>query len=99
MFDHLRGRRTYHDERQRLLEVAMTLDPLTPEYKTAIDRIDNLDKITKRSHEKTKVIVPACITAASLVGIYALQQLTGYVLPKALDAITARSTNDRNEKD
>lgn len=99
MFDHIRGLRTYKDERQRLLEIAQTLDPLTPEYKTAIDRIDHLDKITKRSSDRVKAFIPASITAVSLVGIYALQQFAGIVVPKAMDAITGRSADHRNEKD
>lgn len=91
--------RTYEDERQRLLIAASTLHPVTEEYETVMARLDDLDKISKRSSEKLKVVIPACITAASLVGIYAVQQFAGVVVPRAMDAITSRSHKNQPEKD
>lgn len=99
MFDRLRGVPTYADERQRLLELIKTLDPHTTEYKTVLDRIEQLDKITKRSGEKIKAFIPACVTAVSLVGIYAAQQFAGIVVPKALDAIASRSNKEHPTKE
>lgn len=99
MFNRPSGVRTYGDERQRLLEAAAHLDPHLPEYKTVMDRIDQLDKISKRSGDKAKAFIPACATVVSVIGIYALQQFAGVVIPKALDVLTGRSTSDRNEKD
>lgn len=99
MINRPKGARSYEDEKQRLLEVAAHLDPHVPEYKTVMDRLDQLDKITKRSGDKVKAFIPACATVVSVVGIYALQQFAGVVVPKALDVLTGRSTSDRNEKD
>ena len=91
--------RTYHDERQHMLEIASTLDPFGPKYREVMNRLDQLDKIIKRSDERVKTIVPACVTAVSLVGIYVVQQFAGIVMPKALDMLPGRSTKEPNEKD
>lgn len=91
--------RSYEDERQRLLITASTLDPTSEEYAVVLTQINMLDKIQKRSSEKLKTIIPACITAASLVGIYAVQQFAGVVVPKAMDAIASRSNRTQNEKE
>lgn len=99
MLKRLSRTRTYRDERQHLLDVAAMLDPTSEQYAKVIDRIDKLDKIIKRSSEKVKTIVPSCITAASLVGIFVIQQYAGIVIPKALDMLPGRSTKEPNEKD
>lgn len=100
MFKRPKGEtRTYEDERQRLLTAASMLRPTTEEYAMVMARIDDLDRINKRSSEKLKTVVPACITAASLVGIYAVQQFAGIVVPKAMDAITSRTNRNQREND
>lgn len=89
--------KTYDDERQRLLECLAKLDPTDPQYKTVLERIDSLDKITKRSSDRAKALIPACATVVSVVGIYALQQFAGVVVPKALDMLTGRNTKNKDE--
>ena len=99
MFKRLKGdTRTYEDERQRLLISASTLDPASDEYAQVLTQIDKLDKIQKRSSERLKTVVPACVTAASLAGIYAVQQFAGIIVPKALDAIASRSERRQSEE-
>jgi translation initiation factor 6 (eIF-6) len=100
MFKRRRGEtRTYEDERQRLLAIAYVHDPTTKEYALVMAQIDKLDQIAKRSSEKLKTVIPACVTAVSLVGIYAVQQFAGIVVPKAMDAIASRSNREPREKD
>lgn len=88
----------YETERQRLLEKASTLDPTGAQYKDVMTRIDQLDQIIKRSSESFKTVVPAALTAVSLVGIYALQQFAGIVVPKALDMHAARKNSQKEEQ-
>jgi hypothetical protein len=100
VFKRLKGDpRTYEDERSRLLIAASTLDPTTTEYAVVMTNIDRLDQIIKRSSEKLKTVIPACVTAVSLVGIYAIQQFAGVVVPKALEAIASRQNKELKEKD
>lgn len=97
MLKRLKGQvQSYKKERQRLLEYAAKQDPDSEAYQSTMDRIDQLDKIIKRSRESVKVIVPAGITAASLAGIYMLQQNLGQ-LPRAIDSILGRNHHNRHE--
>ncbi len=91
------SKRTYEDERQRLLETVTTLDPTSPTYKTVMDRINELDLIMKRSSDKLKTIIPACMTVVSVASIYTIQQFAGVAIPKALEMLHSKS--NRHEKD
>lgn len=101
MFNRPKGNtRTYEDERQRLLETLLKLEPTDPQYKPVMDRIEQLDKIIKRSSEMLKSLIPASATVISLVGLVALQQFAGVVAPKALEMIVGRfNTKNPDEKD
>lgn len=88
----------YKQERQRLMEWCVSLDPTTPEYKELMHRIDSLDKIIKRSGEGFKTVIPALGTMGAVGGIYALQQFGGVLVPKALDAIAARKESKNNHE-
>lgn len=81
----------YRDEQQRLLEFVSDLDPTTSEYETVLARIDKLDRILNRTTELKKTVIPALGTGGAVVGIYALQQFAGVIVPKALDSLAARS--------
>ena len=85
----------YTPERSRLLEWAISLDPTTDEYQKVMARIDELDKIHRRSNELTKIAIPALGTIGGVVGVYALQQFAGVLVPKALETIASRSTNQK----
>lgn len=82
----------YENELNRLLEEASNLHPTSDEYHTVLVRINELDKINNRTSELTKTIIPAVGTVGGVVGIYALQQFAGVLVPKALDAIASRSS-------
>lgn len=100
MFNRLKGNtRTYEDERQRLLQKASELDPTSDEYHKVMTRIDLLDKITKRSSDFVKTIIPAGATVAGLVGIYAIQQFAGVAVPKAMDMLVGRRNKNPDELD
>lgn len=83
----------YTPERTRLLEWANSLDPTTPEYQNLMARIDELDKIHRRSNELTKVAIPALGTIGGVAGVYALQQFAGVIVPKALETIASRGNS------
>lgn len=91
--------RTYEDERQRLLVAASKLEPTSDEYHKVMTRIDQLDKIAKRSSDTIKAIIPASATVVSLVGLYALQQFAGVIAPKAMDMLVGRFNKNSDEKD
>jgi hypothetical protein len=91
--------RTYADERQRLLLKAAELEPVSDEYHKVMTRIDLLDKITKRSSDLVKTIIPAGATVAGLVGIYAIQQFAGVAVPKAMDMLVGRRNKSSDEQD
>lgn len=81
----------YLAERQRLLEHMATLTPESSEYLAVLTRLDQLDKILNRTSELKKTVIPAIGTGGAVVGIYALQQFAGVIVPKALDALASRS--------
>jgi flagellar motor component MotA len=93
----LKRKSRYEDELQRLLEKASNLEPTTDEYHTVMTRINELDKIHNRSSELTKTVIPALGTVTGVVGIYALQQFAGVIVPKALDALASRSQKNPKE--
>lgn len=100
MFNRLKSNtRTYEDERQRLLLKASELEPTSDEYHKVMTRIDLLDKITKRSSDLVKTIIPAGATVAGLVGIYAIQQFAGVAVPKAMDMLVGRRNKNSDEQD
>lgn len=88
----------YVAERTRLLEFVATLNPITTEYATVMARIDELDRILNRTTELKKTVIPALGTGGAVVGIYALQQFAGVIVPKALDSLAARSEKKQTKE-
>lgn len=89
----------YEDELQRLLEEAKTHNPTSDEYFSVLKAINELDKIHNRTSEFKKTIIPAAGTVGGVVGIYALQQFAGVIIPKALEALPSRSQKTSRELD
>lgn len=89
----------YEAELQRLLVCADSLNPTTDEYQKVMARINELDKIHKRTTELKKTVIPAMGTIGGVAGIYALQQFAGVIVPKALDAIASRSQKNQRDLD
>lgn len=89
----------YEDELQRLLEEASNHHPTSDEYFSVLKAINELDKINNRTSEFKKTIIPAAGTVSGVVGIYALQQFAGVLVPKALDALASRSSKTNRELD
>lgn len=85
-----RKSKPYHAERARLLNWAESLDPTTDEYQTVMKRIDELDRILKRTTELKKTLIPALGGVGGVLGIYALQQFGGLIIPKALEVLATR---------
>lgn len=79
----------YELERRRLMVALDTIDPTSDDYATVLNRVEQLDKIIKRSSELTKTLIPAGATAVGLVMIYGFQQSLG-LLPKAVDMLVSR---------
>lgn len=92
-------KKAYVAERTRLLTSLETLDPTSDEYHTVMNRIDQLDKILNRTSEKFKTAIPAVGTAGAVMGIYALQQFAGVIVPKALDSLAARQEQKKAQKE
>ena len=88
----------YVAERERLLEHINTLDPTTPEYKEVMHRLNELDKILNRTSELKKTVIPTLATGGAIVGIYALQQFAGVLVPKALDSLAARQEQKKSKE-
>ena len=82
----------YDPLREQLLEEARGREAYSDEFGAVIKNLDYLDKIDKRSSEKSKALIAASGTVAGVVGIYALQQFAGVIVPKALDALASRHT-------
>lgn len=99
MFERLKGTHSYVKERERLLTIASTLEPTSDEYHKVMTRIDLLDKITKRSSDAVKAIIPASATVVGLMGIYAIQQFAGVAVPKAMDMLVGRRNRNSEEAD
>jgi hypothetical protein len=91
--------RSIEDERIRLLEALVELDPSTPEYAAVLTRLDQLDEITQRSSELTKTIIPAAGAVAGVGAIYAVQQFGGMIIPKALEAIASKTPQKPNKRE
>jgi hypothetical protein len=89
----------YEDELQRLLEEAKEIPIASDEYMKVLARINELDKINNRTSEFKKTVIPALSTIGSVVGIYALQQFAGVLVPKALEALPSRSQKTYRELD
>jgi hypothetical protein len=89
----------YEDELRRLLEEARVLHPATDEYVAVLKAINELDKINNRTSEFKKTVIPAAGTVGGVVGIYALQQFAGVLIPKALEALPSRSNRTQRELD
>lgn len=87
----------YEAELDRLLEDTKNFDPISDEYHSILMRINELDKIHNRTTELKKTIIPAVGTIGGVVGIYALQQFAGVIVPKALDALASRSSQKKSE--
>lgn len=94
-------RKPHHLEatRQHLLKWTEYASPDDPAYKPAMDEIDRIDRIMKRTTELKKTIIPAAGTGAALVGIYALQQFAGVLVPKAADMLAARQEQKKPSKE
>ena len=82
----------YEPLREQLLEELNGSAPADDEFGTVMEHLERLDKITKRSSETKKALIAASGTVAGVVGIYALQQFVGVIVPKALDALASRHT-------
>jgi len=93
-----RRKAAYVAERQRLLESMKKHEPDSDEYKAMMARLDQLDKITNRSNELTKTVIPALGTLGAVTGIYALQQFAGVIVPKALEAHAARQQQKKDQE-
>lgn len=89
----------YEAELTRLLEEAKTLHPTSDEYYTVLTRINELDKIRNRTTELTKTVIPAVGTLGGVVGIYALQQFGGVIVPKVLESLASKSSKKHSDLD
>lgn len=94
-----RSPKPYVAERDRLLEQLRDEHPATQEYQIVMTRLNELDKILNRTTELTKTVIPTLGTIGGIVGIYALQQFVGVIVPKALDAIASRSSQKSPNSD
>lgn len=87
---------TYQRERLRLLDHLNDTPPDSEEYETVMRRLNDLDKIKKRSYELTKTAIPALGAIGGVIGIYGLQQFGGIIVPKALESLNARQEAKKN---
>jgi len=94
-------KKPYEATRQQLLDALDQHPPSSDEYKAVMARLDQLDKILKRTTELKKTVIPAIGTIGAVTGIYALQQFAGVIVPKALDSLAARQEQKKhnNEQD
>ena len=81
---------TYEYERVRLLDWLNNAEPEKPEYKEVMNRLNELDRMMNRTTELKKTIIPAFGTGAAVLGIYAVQQFGGVIVPKVMETIAAR---------
>lgn len=88
----------YEAERDRILEIMASISPYSPEYKEAIARLDQLDKIHNRTSELKKTVIPTLGTIGAVSGIYALQQFGGVLVPRVLEQIAARKEHKKSEE-
>lgn len=95
-----RSKPTYTDEaeRERLLEWLNSLKPTDTDYETVLKRLNELDRIHKRSSEFQKTIIPTLATGFGIAGIYGLQQFAGVIVPKALESIAARQEAKKSKE-
>ena len=89
----------YEPLREQLLEEAKNRAAFSDEFSAVMKNLDHLDKIDKRSSERSKALIAASGSIGGVVGIYALQQFAGVLVPKALDALASRSTSKAKELD
>lgn len=88
----------YEAERERLLKHIATLIPHSPEYKEVMARINELDKILNRTTELKKTVIPTLAAGGGIIGIYALQQFAGVLVPKALETLAARQEQKKSKE-
>jgi hypothetical protein len=89
----------YDGERDRLVYYLSTAQPHTDEYKAAMARLDQLDKILNRTTELKKTTIPALGAIGGVIGIYGLQQFGGVIIPRALEALNQRREERKNPKE
>lgn len=89
---------SYELERQRLLIWLNKADPSSDEYETVMKRLNEIDRIHKRASEIKKALIPALGTVGGVVGIYALQQFAGVIVPRALEAIASRNDQKKHKE-
>lgn len=90
---------TYKYERERLLNWLNDADPESDDYEKVMHRLNELDRMQKRTSELVKTAIPAAATVISVGGIYALQQFAGIIVPKVLESIAARQEQKKSNKD
>lgn len=90
---------TYELERERLLNWLNDSEPDSDGYQTVMARLNELDRMQKRTSEFNKAIIPALGTVGGVAGIYALQQFAGVLVPKALEALAARQEAKKNPQE
>lgn len=81
----------YVEERNRIIVWMSAKTPDSQEYEDGMKRLNEIDRILNRTSELKKALIPALGTTAGVGAIYAIQQFGGILVPKALDAIAARS--------
>ena len=89
---------SYVQERERLLTALESHTPGSDGYHKVMTEIDRLDKILNRTNETVKTVIPAVATGTSILGIYALQQFAGVIVPKALESLAARKEQKNNNE-
>lgn len=90
---------TIKAERERLLNWLNDEEPHTEKYKEVMHRLNDLDKMHRRTSEINKTVIPALGTIGGVAGIYALQQFAGVLVPKALETLAARQEQKKQSKE
>lgn len=80
----------YEPLREQLFEEARNEPAFSDKFGAVLQNLDTLRKIETRSSEREKSLIAASGTVAGVIGIYALQQFAGVIVPKALDMIASR---------
>lgn len=94
-----RKTKPYVEERDRLLKQLSHLAPDTDQYHVVLQRVNDLDKILNRTSEKFKTVAGVVGPPVAIVGVYALQQFGGILVPKALEAYAARQETKKHPKE
>ena len=71
--------------KEQLFEEANNRACFSDEFNQVMEHIDTLDKIEKRSSDAKIAAIGVAGPALGIVGIYALQQFAGVIVPKALE--------------